>query len=950
MFYLYLFVGILILVSAFYLGLTNLELGVLVLIALLPLTHKETLSILVWDITPPRVFLVGLSLGAFLGALRNLWEERRSVKSWLVGLTQDKFFLLLLGLWLVRALSITRSLSLKDSLHLLAFFTGVLAFYLVFRGGYRRMGEGFLRKAEAVFLFVGFFLAFLALAQLFLYLSRGYVFLGIWPVEGWLPCLGATFWDINHFAIFTAALSLLFFGRFVSSSRGSALFNFLAFLLFLIVLGLTSSLSGLGMFAGGLLVMSALLLVGGYARRVLSVFVPGLLLVVLVFSFLAARGLNLRELYKINLSPRNDSVAAHIYLARGAWEIFRGHPWLGGGYGSFNGYFRHTSLIGEYLVRDPIGNHRIPVHSIWLGALSETGILGFLLLASILLFPVVQGIRGIWQLSDRRIYARNATLLGIVCGLFVSGLAYSYNILFFWFLIFLSLFYLRHAFSEVGSGNFWQFLKSRLYRKRELVAVIFLVVLSSAFVFVGLGRNALVPWDEAIYAGVSKEMVRSGDFLTPHWNGETFFEKPPLFFWLQSVSFFYLDFTAFAARIWPALLGIVGIIFTYLLGKKLFSRRVAFFAAVVLATTVHWIAWSRMAMLDVPAATLILVSLYFFWRAFSERRLFFWCLFGVFLGCVFMMKGPVAIIPIAVALLLSFIALVLQPSNFRDWYPLRALLLASASFLLIAFPWHYLMYARYGQSFLKEYLFYHILRRASHGIEQHGRPFWWFNLVIRHWARHWYLLGVLGFLTLAASLVKHLKRISAYRAEAFVFTWALLTFLIFSFSSSKIQWYILPIYPPLALICGWFVDRLLVFVLDRLMLLSESQGRLLPSLAAAGLVLLGVLGLFVYHRMWFPENLERQVAYLANRSRKLSDVGWKLYVADTPPPVPIFYSDKKVVTVDFEGARTASTSRGAVVLSKQGTYRKIIKKLTPAEKGRIVVFDQTEDYILFGSR
>ena len=1047
----YLVFGIILGLSAICLGFRDLRMGLLILILLLPLTHKETLSFYFLDITPPRIFLVGLAAGAFLGAVSKILKNRNLLLRWFRSLRKDRFFLLLFLLWLIRGLSLFHSLNLEASLRLLSFFSAVLAFYLMFRAVYKERGRVFLAEAERSFILGGVLTAAFAVIQFFLFVFKDYVILGIWPMEKGPPRIGATFWDVNHFAFFAASLALVFYGAYLSSSRWRVVFNFLVFVALVAILGLTSSQSGLALFLVGFLVSSFLLLLKGYAPRLLPVFIFIFLGVGAGFYFLRVSGFRFRQFIEVNFTPVNDSIAAHLYLAQGALEIFRKNPFLGGGYGSFNEHFRRTSLIGRYLKRDPVGETRIPAHSVWFEALSETGICGFLTFAALLLLPVIRSVGNIWKAKKGRFYIENAVFLGIILGTFVSGLVYSYNLLFFWFLIFLSLFLARDTLSKVPEGRFWPAFKRWFERNKDGLAICFLVVFSGGFIFWGLGRNALITWDESIYAGVSREMVGRRNFLTPHWNGEVFFEKPPLFFWLEAASFLYFGENGFAARFWSALFGIGGVVLVYLLGKRLFSRRVGFFSAIILATTVHWVAWSRVGMLDVPAATLILAAVYFFWQAwcvrkdpsFRKGRVFPWVLVGVFTGLTFMMKGPVAAIPIVVVLvfitataLSSFLLGSKAPPlifNFqfsifkktslsgirklRNWklienWSLRIgsllfpFILSTISFLLIVFPWHYFMYRLYGRPFINEYFFYHILKRASEGIEQHGRPFWWFNIVIRHWARHWYVLGLVALVFLGGALANALRAAlrkdgpceppirREFQAELLIFLWVVLTFFIFSSSSSKIQWYIMPIYPVMAILCGWFVGKLqdwfsgvalircsgrgnsksgirnpkqilstkfkipnvsdLGFRISSLLGAPDFVLRIFGSrptltvLVSLSLLAIGVGGLLMNRRMWFPEDLNREVAFLSKAAGKLEGVGEKFYVADVAPGLPIFYSAKKVATSSGDGILDLLDKPEVVVLSKRETFQKILGKLEPGKVPFLRVFEATKDYVLFG--
>ena len=76
-----------------------------------------------------------------------------------------------------------------------------------------------------------------------------------------------------------------------------------------------------------------------------------------------------------------------------------------------------------------------------------------------------------------------------------------------------------------------------------------LLVLVAAFVLLWkLGAGSLAAWDEAIYAQVSKEMARGNDWLTPRWEYQLWFEKPPLFMWITALCYRLFGVSEFWAR------------------------------------------------------------------------------------------------------------------------------------------------------------------------------------------------------------------------------------------------------------------------------------------------------------------------------------------------------------------------------------------------------------------
>ena len=119
-------------------------------------------------------------------------------------------------------------------------------------------------------------------------------------------------------------------------------------------------------------------------------------------------------------------------------------------------------------------------------------------------------------------------------------------------------------------------------RSRDILWLVPVLVIYFGFL---LGGRALWSPVEGRYAEVAREMVVSGDYVTPRLNGVKYFEKPPLFYWLEAFSIKLAGVSESALRFWPALFALLGCIVIYAAGRELFDARAGLLAAIVLATT-----------------------------------------------------------------------------------------------------------------------------------------------------------------------------------------------------------------------------------------------------------------------------------------------------------------------------------------------------------------------------
>src|SRR6266540_4227097 len=131
----------------------------------------------------------------------------------------------------------------------------------------------------------------------------------------------------------------------------------------------------------------------------------------------------------------------------------------------------------------------------------------------------------------------------------------------------------------------------RLLAREELPELRTLLLLTLFFgpaYFLFLGSAPLIEPDEARYAEIAREMLERGDFITPHLNYVKYFEKPPLHYWLTALSFTVFGQNEFAARLPSALAGLLGVLWIYHVGRKVFGPGKGLLGALTLGTCVGY--------------------------------------------------------------------------------------------------------------------------------------------------------------------------------------------------------------------------------------------------------------------------------------------------------------------------------------------------------------------------
>ncbi|MGL5719309.1 MAG: phospholipid carrier-dependent glycosyltransferase [Alphaproteobacteria bacterium] len=329
----------------------------------------------------------------------------------------------------------------------------------------------------------------------------------------------------------------------------------------------------------------------------------------------------------------------------------------------------------------------------------------------------------------------------------------------------------------------------------EDVAVLCLLF-GTLFTFL-LGHRPLATPDEGRYVEIPREMVVTGDYLTPHLNGLKYFEKPPLFYWMQSLSISGMGLNPFGLRLWTAFLGLLGVIGTYAVGRFALGRVAGVWSAIVLGTSLLYVVLARLIILDLPLTLFLSASLVAFWLSTQlqgKKRLLCLAGWGGSMALASLTKGLIGVaIPGAIALL--WIGVTRQGRFLKHAFHPLALLV----FFLIAAPWHVLVALKNPEFFDFYFIHEHVLRYTSK-IHNRYQPVWFFIPVLMVGFYPWVFYLGQRFVLKPWSLCQE----KAASFLTFCTCWASFIFVFFSLSSSKLIPYLLPLFPALAWGVGAF--------------------------------------------------------------------------------------------------------------------------------------------------
>lgn len=352
-------------------------------------------------------------------------------------------------------------------------------------------------------------------------------------------------------------------------------------------------------------------------------------------------------------------------------------------------------------------------------------------------------------------------------------------------------------------------IKNFVLKHPELFTILGLTILFYFIFFHNTWAYALMDVDESRYVSMSKDMFHTKDFLTLYLNKQFFFEKPPLYFWGECLSFaFWGRVTEFTARFPVALDGMLCCFTVYFLGKRIISRGYGVVSSLIFATSLEFLILAKFAILDIVVATCIGFSLCFgiFTNFCQEKhKKYCWWLFYIFSGLAVMAKGiPGFVIPFGSMFFIS-----LYSKNFKEIFKPLYFIPGIILFLLITLPWHIIMLKMHDPLFFEEYIVKHHIERFIGGNEL-GReqPFYFYILTLL-WGFFPWIFSVLAVfirkIVKKDFVFKNVTNMQKFLVYNGIITLFVLVF--FSASDTKLVTYILPIYGSLACLGGYIWTR-----------------------------------------------------------------------------------------------------------------------------------------------
>jgi 4-amino-4-deoxy-L-arabinose transferase-like glycosyltransferase len=336
--------------------------------------------------------------------------------------------------------------------------------------------------------------------------------------------------------------------------------------------------------------------------------------------------------------------------------------------------------------------------------------------------------------------------------------------------------------------------------KDTLIITLFTAILFGSM----LGSYPLECPDGARYAEIPREMLVTGDFITPHLNGLKYFEKPPLFYWLQAASLKAFGINEFGAGLPNALIGIFCCLATYLGARKIFGRGAALLSSFILATCTIFFVLTQIATLDLTFTLFLTSAMLTFLIGINtppgnKSRKYY--LFSTYILSAFaiLTKGLIgAIFPILI--IFFYVVLTNDWRNLKNYYIPSGIVL----FLCIALPWHILVQIKNPEFFHFYFIEQHFLRYITVYAER-TQPWWFLPTTLLGGFYPWMFFL---FPVIIHNLSFRWQERMLHKNQMFFLIWPICIYIFYTFSSSKLVPYLLPTLSPLAILTGkYFADH-----------------------------------------------------------------------------------------------------------------------------------------------
>jgi 4-amino-4-deoxy-L-arabinose transferase-like glycosyltransferase len=339
-------------------------------------------------------------------------------------------------------------------------------------------------------------------------------------------------------------------------------------------------------------------------------------------------------------------------------------------------------------------------------------------------------------------------------------------------------------------------IPSNLFQNKQSAWIITVIAI---IWFALLGYRDLIDPDEGRYAEIPREMVASGDWLTPRLDGYKYFEKPALQYWMTALSLKVFGINNFAARLPVALLSFLGGIWILYVGKRLFGGQAGLYAFLFLMSSVMYVVMGHINSLDMGVAVFLALGIGALLLAQNNRdnrpQVRNWMLVGwAALALATLIKG-------LIGLVLPAIAIVIYTLWQRDWILWKHLHIIKGLlvYLVITAPW-FIAVSRTNPEFAHFFFIHEHFERYTTTQHDREEPIYFHLVMLLVGSIPWIWSGLRAIVM--PGFVKRESNRGTFDPVRFLWVYIIGIMLFFTMGKSALPPYILPLFPALALLVG----------------------------------------------------------------------------------------------------------------------------------------------------
>jgi hypothetical protein len=396
--------------------------------------------------------------------------------------------------------------------------------------------------------------------------------------------------------------------------------------------------------------------------------------------------------------------------------------------------------------------------------------------------------------------------------------------------------------------------------KNNIILINILIAVVSLTLFVSfLGGVHLFDWDEINFAESAREMIRTGDYLTVRINYLPFWEKPPLFIWLQVLSMKIFGINEFAARFPNAVCGTVTLLVLFNIGRKQYDKQFGLLWIMSYACSILPLMYFKSGIIDPWFNLFIFLGMHLFIRYTHKKRSKSIILSAIFIGLGILTKGPVALL-----IFLLTAGVYWAMNRFRPIVKLRDILIFTLVLIFTGGFWFLLQIANGNFHIIADFIKYQVRLFQTEDAGHGGFMFYHF-VVLLFGVFPSSVIAIRGF----AVFREDTSDQKDYKKWMIILFWIVL--IMFSIVKTKIVHYSSLCYYPLTFLGALVISK----YINRKMAMS---GWMIAGILLTGFLIAAMVTVFPYLG-YFREQIAASSLIADDFARNMirADVQWKGY-------------------------------------------------------------------------